>query len=127
MASPRVGKALAARAPFVAVLAILGLVLLLHLAGLFLFTSGFLLQRVELNAINTCTKAPSATWQAPSPPPWAAHGNETALDAWDAVLDAHAECSLPPRFRRTVLWIIDALRYDFIADAPDSPDRKSVV
>lgn len=121
MASPRVGKALAARAPFVAVLAILGLVLLLHLAGLFLFTSGFLLQRVELNAINTCTKAPSATWQAPSPPPWAAHGNETALDAWDAVLDAHAECSLPPRFRRTVLWIIDALRYDFIADAPDSP------
>ena len=29
---------------------------MLHIVGLFLFTSGFLLQRVELNAVSNCSK-----------------------------------------------------------------------
>ena len=49
MASKSDGAAKAARAPFARVLGILSIVAMLHVVGLFLFTSGFLLQRVELN------------------------------------------------------------------------------
>ena len=48
-------SARAVRGPFVAALGLLLLLTLLHAAGLALFTSGFLLQRVELTEQTTCT------------------------------------------------------------------------
>ena len=103
--------AAAVRAPFVVLVSVVGLVALLHAAGLALFTSGFLLQRVELAPHASC--APKE-WHLPVPPHGAAEGEAHALDAWDAVL-AEGECTLPPRFRKAVVWIIDALRYDMLA------------
>ncbi|WFD22852.1 mannose-ethanolamine phosphotransferase gpi13 [Malassezia equina] len=107
--------------PFVAVLGVLGLLAAWHLSGLFLFTSGFLLQRVELhNSAPPCAQAPRASWPMPTPPHGASRGETAALEAWDAVLRDQGECSLPPRYKRAVVWIIDALRYDFVAEALNS-------
>lgn len=105
------------RAPFLAALALIGTLLVWHLVGLVLFTSGFLLQRVELTRTSSCTTPPSATWSIPTPPRGAVEGQAEALRAWDAALTDAQECTLPPRFRRAVVWIVDALRYDFIAQA----------
>lgn len=110
-------SARAVRGPFVAALGLLLLLTLLHAAGLALFTSGFLLQRVELTEQTTCTRPGNALWSVPAPPAGAADGDSEALRAWDALLEEHAECTLPPRFKRAVVWIVDALRYDFLADA----------
>lgn len=120
MASKSDGAAKAARAPFARVLGILSIVAMLHVVGLFLFTSGFLLQRVELNAVSNCSKPAVSVWHAPRPPSSAAQGDEMALRAWDELLEKHGECTLPPRFQRVVLWIVDALRYDFVAEAQAS-------
>ncbi|WFD30008.1 mannose-ethanolamine phosphotransferase gpi13 [Malassezia sp. CBS 17886] len=107
--------------PFCTLLALVALVGVLHVAGLLLFTSGFLLQRVELAQTAACGVPPADDWAAPLPPPNAAAGDRDALRAWDAALDpvhGRGECVLPPRFRRVVVWIVDALRYDFIAPVP---------
>jgi GPI ethanolamine phosphate transferase 3 subunit O len=60
-------------------------VFVVHLAGLYLFTRGFLLTRLSLS--------------------------ESSLDA----------PSLNPTHKRAVLFIIDALRFDFITPSPPSP------
>lgn len=107
--------------PFLAVLAVLALLAAWHLAGLFLFTSGFLLQRVELHhRAPPCAEAPRASWRMPTPPRGASSGDLAALEAWDDRLRENGECTLPPRFQRAVVWIIDALRYDFVAEALNS-------
>lgn len=102
------------RRAFGSVALAIALVTVLHVVGLALFTRGFLLQRVELPHESTC--APRAAWTIPTPPA----DIERQLPEWDAALDpAHAgECALPPRYSRVVLWIIDSLRYDFVAPVP---------
>ncbi|RAH71490.1 alkaline phosphatase-like protein [Aspergillus aculeatinus CBS 121060] len=68
-------------------------VCLVHLAGLYFFTKGFLLTRQILEAKSTCDESPRALW-----PP------------------AHRDvggCWLRPTFKKAVILIIDALRYDF--------------
>ncbi|KAJ3044278.1 mannose-ethanolamine phosphotransferase gpi13 [Rhizophlyctis rosea] len=70
---------------------------LLHVAGLFLFASGFLLTRLELDNRSTCA---SAVITSLSKPPAANYGNGT--------------CWHPKRYDRAILIIIDALRHDFI-------------
>ena len=104
------------RRAFGSVALAIALVTVLHAVGLALFTRGFLLQRVELPHESTC--APRAAWTIPTPPA----DIERQLHEWDAALDpAHAgECALPPRYSRVVLWIIDSLRYDFVAPVPDN-------
>jgi phosphatidylinositol glycan class O len=62
-----------------------------HLAGLYLFTRGFLLTRLSLPNISTC----------PTP--------------------AEAPCTLAQTHSRAVLLIIDALRFDFISHHPPDP------
>lgn len=111
----------AVRAPFAAALALAGALLAAHVAGLYLFTSGFLLQRVELNDVTPGCRA-ATSWTPPPPPRGAVDGDAAALDAWDAQLDAAKECTLPPRFDRVVVWIVDALRYDFLAEALGGAD-----
>jgi phosphatidylinositol glycan class O len=76
-------------------LSVLGFITLTHLAGLFLFTRGFLLTRLALPDIASC-------------PP-------SGID------DTGAPCTLPATHDRLVLVIIDALRFDFISPSPPSP------
>jgi len=75
----------------------IGLLLLVYTVGMLLFTRGFLLTRVALSANSTCHDA----------------GVGTATPTRSA-------CSDEPRFRRAVLIVIDALRFDFVADVNDS-------
>ncbi|WFD27087.1 mannose-ethanolamine phosphotransferase gpi13 [Malassezia nana] len=120
-ASTRVHK------PFLAVLGVLVLVTAWHLAGLFLFTCGFLLQRVELHdRAPPCERPPHPSWTMPTPPRGAAKGESAALDVWDELLREKGECTLPPRYARAVVWIIDALRYDFVAEALNSSTTPNV-
>lgn len=64
----------------------------LHLSGLYLFTKGFLLTRLTLEETNTCSPTTSPS------------------------------CSLPPKFDKAVVLIIDALRFDFISPSPPMPE-----
>lgn len=113
--------------PFLAVLGVLVLVTAWHLAGLFLFTSGFLLQRVELHdRAPPCERPPHTSWAIPAPPRGAAKGESSALEVWDDILREKGECTLPPRYARAVVWIIDALRYDFVAEALNSSTTPNV-
>lgn len=85
--SPRMRK--------VSVLLFLAWVCFLFYAGIALFTSGFLLTRLELTNQSSCHEPPG-----PSPLPWGSHGKPGA-------------CWMPSRFSRVVLVLIDALRFDF--------------
>jgi phosphatidylinositol glycan class O len=69
----------------------IGFVSFLHLAGLYLFTRGFLLTRLSLADVSTCA-------------------------------DTTAPCTLPPRHKRAIVLIIDALRFDFISPDPPTPN-----
>ncbi|KAI8928260.1 hypothetical protein BC831DRAFT_548500 [Entophlyctis helioformis] len=95
---------LSASAQFRRIAAVLLLVLGIHGAGLFLFKEGYLLTRLELNSTATCPTVPP--WSADFVPPAAAAsaGGATSKACWP-----HA------RFHRTLLIMIDALRFDFIA------------
>lgn len=63
----------------------------LHLSGLYLFTSGFLLTRLALEDVSTCSPS------------------------------SDSSCSLPATHSKAVVIIIDALRFDFISPNPPSP------
>ncbi|KAJ3161642.1 mannose-ethanolamine phosphotransferase gpi13 [Geranomyces michiganensis] len=66
---------------------------LLQLAGLYLFGSGFLLTRLELNDRSTCESYPGRD------------ANE--------VVNARNGCWHEPRYKRAVFVVLDALRFDF--------------
>lgn len=109
------------------------LVLLLFVAatqitGVLLFTKGFLLTRTELTGSAYCSQPPASTNYIDE--------SKTLIDTtlsnlvsagqatpsnWSAVLAQHGECTLPPRFNRSLLFIVDALRYDFVSPARPSP------
>jgi phosphatidylinositol glycan class O len=72
---------------------VLAWVLFLHLAGLSLFTRGFLLTRLALDSISTCP-SDSATL---------------------------CDLKLPPTHRKAIILIIDALRFDFVSPNPPTP------
>jgi phosphatidylinositol glycan class O len=74
------------------VLSVLAWITFTHLAGLYLFTRGFLLTRLSLPNASSCL-------------PYSA-----------------TSCTLPPRHKRAVLLIIDALRFDFISPDPPTPE-----
>ncbi|KAJ3196825.1 mannose-ethanolamine phosphotransferase gpi13 [Irineochytrium annulatum] len=63
----------------------------LHAAGIYLFTSGFLLSRLELDNVSNCT-IPSVA---------------------GGVEDLRGGCWHAPRFKRVVFVVVDALRFDF--------------
>ncbi|XP_029024238.1 GPI ethanolamine phosphate transferase 3 [Betta splendens] len=71
------------------VLVLLLWVCALYFAGIYLFVSGFLLVRLEVNRTSTCGDV--------------LHPAEEPVDF----------CRVPPRFRRVVLLVIDALKFDF--------------
>lgn len=91
----------------VSVLLFLAWVCFLFYAGIALFTSGFLLTRLELTNQSSCQEPPG-----PGSLPWGSRGEPGA-------------CWMPSRFSRVVLVLIDALRFDFAqpqrAPAPGEP------
>ncbi|KAG9488279.1 hypothetical protein GDO78_007859 [Eleutherodactylus coqui] len=70
-------------------------------SGIWLFTSGFLLMRIELNNQSRCSEPPS-----PAPHRQA------------------APCWFPQRFHKAVIVIIDALKYDFAKYNPANNNPK---
>ncbi|XP_037349010.1 GPI ethanolamine phosphate transferase 3 isoform X1 [Talpa occidentalis] len=79
----------------ISVLLFLAWVSFLFYAGIALFTSGFLLTRVELTNHSSCQELPG-----PGSLPWRSQGEPGA-------------CWMASRFSRVVLVLIDALRFDF--------------
>ncbi|XP_042770139.1 GPI ethanolamine phosphate transferase 3 isoform X2 [Panthera leo] len=79
----------------ISVLLFLAWVGFLFYAGIALFTSGFLLTRLELTNHSSCQEPPG-----PGSLPWGSQGKPGA-------------CWMPSRFSRLVLVLIDALRFDF--------------
>ncbi|XP_062064006.1 GPI ethanolamine phosphate transferase 3 isoform X9 [Lepus europaeus] len=79
----------------VSVLLFLAWVCFLFYAGIALFTSGFLLTRLELTNHSSCQEPPG-----PGSLPWGHRGQPGA-------------CWMAARFSRVVLVLIDALRFDF--------------
>ena len=69
-------------------------VLILHVAGLFLFASGFFLTRLELPDRSACADPPFAL---------------TAERCWSTHRSP---------FKRAIILVVDALRYDFAALEP---------
>jgi phosphatidylinositol glycan class O len=63
----------------------------LHIVGIYLFTRGFLLSRLSLSTIASCSD--------PTAPP----------------------CTLKPTHKRAILLIIDSLRFDFLSPHPPEP------
>ncbi|XP_045324474.1 GPI ethanolamine phosphate transferase 3 isoform X4 [Leopardus geoffroyi] len=79
----------------ISVLLFLAWVGFLFYAGIALFTSGFLLTRLELTNRSSCQEPPG-----PGSLPWGSQGKPGA-------------CWMASRFSRVVLVLIDALRFDF--------------
>ncbi|KAF6327864.1 phosphatidylinositol glycan anchor biosynthesis class O [Rhinolophus ferrumequinum] len=80
----------------ISVLLFLVWVCFLFYAGIALFTSGFLLTRLELTNHSSCQEPPG-----PGSVPWGSRGEPGA-------------CWMASRFSRVVLVLIDALRFDFV-------------
>ncbi|KAF2397256.1 hypothetical protein EJ06DRAFT_515527 [Trichodelitschia bisporula] len=79
-------------------LGVFGLVILLHAAGLYLFTSGFLLTRLVLEEKSNCTTPPGVVrFESGEGTPGTVEGG----------------CWYPRKFNRAVVLVVDALRYDF--------------
>jgi phosphatidylinositol glycan class O len=73
-------------------LSVLSFIALVHLSGLFLFSRGFLLTRLALPDIASCSSPDSAD-----------------------------PCTLSPTHDRAIILIIDALRFDFLSPSPPIP------
>ncbi|XP_072697899.1 GPI ethanolamine phosphate transferase 3 isoform X4 [Canis lupus baileyi] len=84
----------------ISVLLFLAWVSFLFYAGIALFTSGFLLTRLELTNHSSCHEPPD-----PGSLPWGSQGKPGA-------------CWMASRFSRLVLVLVDALRFDFAQPQP---------
>lgn len=90
-------------------------VLALHAAGIWFFTSGFLLTRLVLEERSTCAVAPGDEDSVVTVE------RDTALalskvevpKEWRGTGTVEGGCWFPRRFERAVVVVIDALRYDF--------------
>ncbi|RAL17507.1 GPI ethanolamine phosphate transferase 3 [Aspergillus homomorphus CBS 101889] len=79
---------------------------LVHLTGLYFFTQGFLLTRQILESRSTCDEPPREIWASTAP-----HADDGC-------------CWLRPTFKKAIILIIDALRYDFTTPIPPSQADK---
>ncbi|KAI4682874.1 hypothetical protein J4E81_009498 [Alternaria sp. BMP 2799] len=76
-------------------------ILILHILGIYLFTSGFLLTRLVLDHKSECALPPIDSANAYTPG------------------DAEKGCWHPKTFNKAVVIIVDALRYDFTVPFPE--------
>ncbi|KAE8916031.1 hypothetical protein PF003_g96 [Phytophthora fragariae] len=93
---------------------VLAVLLALHAAALYLFTTGFFLTRFEVSDLSSCQVTPS---EANSNPTHLRGVHEDVRDPDDAATEG---CWMPRRFRRVVFVVIDALRFDFAAAGPST-------
>ncbi|KAH7037727.1 GPI ethanolamine phosphate transferase [Microdochium trichocladiopsis] len=77
--------------------------LCIHAIGILLFTSGFLLTRLVLEERSECARPPSQP-----------------LGSWPGAGTVEGGCWHPRTFRKAVVVIIDALRYDFTIPVEDA-------
>src|SRR5579862_3641159 len=75
---------------------ILTFFLVLHVAGIYYFTRGFLLTRLVFNANSNCLAAPV-----------------------DLPVSRPGEFCSPQQFKKAIIVVIDALRYDFTVPYPE--------
>ena len=80
----------------------------LHLAGLYLFSRGFLLNRVTLEDRSQCND--TAAWFRNNP----LAGAPLPIVSNKLSLSEHTDCWQAPRFKRAILLLMDALRFDFV-------------
>ncbi|KTW25620.1 hypothetical protein T552_03480 [Pneumocystis carinii B80] len=74
-------------------------IIFLHISGLYLFTQGFLLTRSTLNSTSSCDIPPYV------------FTNQEILEN---------DCWYPSTFKKAIIVVIDALRYDFTIENPGS-------
>ena len=77
-------------------ISILSFFLILHIGGIYYFTRGFLLTRLVLDAKSTCSAPPV-----------------------DLPASERGECWYPQQFKKAIVVVIDALRYDFTIPYPE--------
>lgn len=104
--------------PAWSLLSVLAVIAVCQAIGLYLFTRGFLLTRAETSGTTNCTGPKPDGWQLPRPQ----GSDERSLIRWDYLLETEGECTLPPTFERSLILMIDALRYDFIAKPQEATD-----
>ncbi|PRP83908.1 putative GPI ethanolamine phosphate transferase [Planoprotostelium fungivorum] len=80
---------------------------LLHIAGIYIFSSGFLLTRYELPQRSTCDIAPS---------PLSFQIRDSIFP--DLKAEGDDSCWFPKRFNKSVIMVIDALRFDYVEMDP---------
>lgn len=105
--------------PVFSLLSILAFLLVAHLTGFYLFSSGFLLTRRELTGIATCSSEPVQDWTPPLPPS-SEKKDEIWYKEWNQVLEDGKECTLPKKYNKTIFFLIDALRWDMISPIPSN-------
>lgn len=98
-------------------LLLLGTLLTLHIAALGLFSSGFLLSRVEITTRSTCTDSPSR--------------NSTCRNGNDSLHSTLAPwqegCWGDKHFSKSVWVVIDALRLDFVTCSPPGLNQTACI
>ncbi|KXX73794.1 GPI ethanolamine phosphate transferase 3 [Madurella mycetomatis] len=80
-----------------------------HFVGIAYFTSGFLLTRLVLEEKSSCDA-----------PPTAGLSIQDVLPAWQGKGTVDGGCWHPRTFKRAVVVVIDALRYDFTVPVEDN-------
>ncbi|EGG14773.1 hypothetical protein DFA_10646 [Cavenderia fasciculata] len=105
-------------------------------ATCYIFFSGFFLVRFELPLNSQCSVLPSphsssprsllSDFNAPSEWKWS-HSNTTTSSNHEQgpVTDAIRSCWMPSRFKKSVVILVDSLRYDFLAPVDDATAQKS--
>lgn len=95
------------------------LLALAHGAALLLFTGGFFLTRFEVPDVSSCRERPGSRSRLLRGAPTPTAAVESASQAVHQDADADGGCWLPARFRRVVLVVVDALRFDFVRSTGD--------
>ncbi|PWN31474.1 uncharacterized protein FA14DRAFT_151469 [Meira miltonrushii] len=102
--------------PIASTVAILFILFISQAAALWLFTKGFLLTRTTLEGVSRCDRPAQSSFALPSQLNGLVPTSDADFQVWQDALIEEAECTLPAKYDRTFMWIIDALRFDFLAD-----------
>lgn len=99
-------------------LALFTWLLCVHAGALVLFTTGFFLTRFEVPDVSECTVLPNTEASVHL----RRHDDDIERAAHDSTANNGARdgCWMPQRYKRVVFVVIDALRYDFVANASTS-------
>ena len=99
--------------------------LALHVVGVFLFLKGFFLTRNELAHVSKCVVGDvrdvgTASQPQPQPPSSPSSSSPTVASTWGG---PGCTPGVPRRFRRVIVVVVDALRFDFLASQRVAPSN----